>query len=128
MHFAFDNLQLTVPRVAQCRIEDCLEEYTRMEILTDCICRKCSMNATLRKLEADVIRFSTADGPESASRKKKIGNAQKLVRRVRSALEEGRIEEDIKGVTLEKVISRSSTKQTMLARVCHKLPLYITPF
>jgi ubiquitin carboxyl-terminal hydrolase 1 len=120
MHFAFDNLQLAVPRMAQCRLEDCLEEYTRMEVLTDCICQKCSMQATLRKLEADVIRISApTDAPETSSRKKRISNAQKLVKRVKTALDEGRIEDDIKGVKLEKVISRSSTKQTMLARVCY---------
>lgn len=119
MHFAFDNLQLTVPRVAQCSLENCLEEYTKMELLNDCICRKCSMFATLRKLEADAIRVSAAhDGPETASRKRRIAHARKLVKRVKTALEEGRIEDDIKGVTLEKVVSRQSTRQTMLARVC----------
>jgi ubiquitin carboxyl-terminal hydrolase 1 len=121
MHFAFDNLQLAVPRVAQCRLEDCLEDYTRMEVLTDCVCRKCSMWETLKRLEADAIRISApTDAPETPSRKKRISNAHKLVRRVKAALEEGRIEDDIKGVTLDKVISRSSTKQTMLARVCYE--------
>ena len=118
MHFSFDNLQLTVPRMSQCRLEDCLEDYTRMEVLTDCICRKCSMTATLCKLEAEVIKLSVpTEGPETTSKKKRIRDAKQLVTRVKAALEEGRIEEDVKGVTMEKVVSRSSTKQAMLARV-----------
>lgn len=119
MHFAFDNLQLSVPRGYQCTLEECLEDFTRMEILNDCICRKCSMLTTLRRLEVDVIKVSTpVEGPETPSRKKRIREAKKYVSRVEAALAEGRIEEDIKGVTLEKVISKSSTKQSMLARVC----------
>ena len=118
MHFSFDNLQLAVPRMSQCRLEDCLEDYTRMEVLDDCICRKCSMTATLRRLEADVIKLSVpTEGPETTSRKRRIRDARRLVARVKAALDEGRIEEDIKGVTMEKVISQSSTKQAMLARV-----------
>jgi ubiquitin carboxyl-terminal hydrolase 1 len=75
---------------------------------------------TLRRLEADATRISApTDTPETPSRKKRISNAHKLVKRVKAALEEGRIEDDIKGVTLDKVISKSSTKQTMLARVCY---------
>ncbi|CAG7848422.1 SubName: Full=Related to UBP1-ubiquitin-specific protease {ECO:0000313/EMBL:CCA71698.1} [Serendipita indica DSM 11827] len=126
MHFTFDNLQLTIPRVSQCRIEDCLEDFTRMEILTDCICRKCSMTATLRKLEADAIRIATpVDGVETSSRKKRTKDVKKLAAKVKEALETGRIEEDIKGVTLEKVISKSSTKQAMIARAPPVLALHL---
>jgi ubiquitin carboxyl-terminal hydrolase 1 len=118
MHFAFDNLQLSVPRALRCSLAECLEDYTRMEILTDCICRRCSMLMTFRRLEADLLKVSTPiDGPETPSRKKRIKEAKKHLARVKAALDEGRIEEDIKGVTLDKVISKSSTKQTMLARV-----------
>ena len=33
------------------------------------------------------------------------------------ALEDGRIEEDVKGVRMDKVFSKASTKQAMIARV-----------
>lgn len=115
MHFAFDNLQLSVPRGLRCTLAECLDDFTRMEILTDCICRKCSMLMTLRRLEAD--SFKAADGPETPSRKKRVREVKKHVSRVKAALDEGRIEEDIKGVTLDKAVSKSSTKQSMLARV-----------
>ncbi|KAG8757830.1 hypothetical protein FRC14_001362 [Serendipita sp. 396] len=127
MHFTFDNLQLSVPRKSQCTIEECLEDYTRMELLGDCICRKCSMMATLRKLEADVIKVSTpaADGAETSSRKKRTKDVRKLAARVKAALDSGRIEEDIKGVIVEKIISKSSTKQSMFARTPPVLALHL---
>lgn len=53
----------------------------------------------------------------SSSKKKRAREARKLEARVKAALEEGRIEDDIKDVKLEKVFSRCSTKQSMIARV-----------
>jgi ubiquitin carboxyl-terminal hydrolase 1 len=40
---------------------------------------------------------------------------------VKAALEEGRVEDDIKGVKLEKVHSKASTKQAMVARVSKQI-------
>jgi len=127
MHFSFDNIQLTVPRAGECELYHCLNEFTKMEVLNDCVCRKCSMVATLEKLVHEVEKVErltaenvNADGEkvkESASRKRRIREARKFEGRVRAALEDGRIEEDIKGVKLERVLSPRSTKHTMIARV-----------
>ncbi|KAI0298831.1 hypothetical protein BC826DRAFT_996827 [Russula brevipes] len=127
MHFPFDSWQLNVPRVASCRLEDCLMDYTRLEILTDCICRKCSMRATLRRLEQDVERLSAEAGKSSVSqsKKKRVREARRFATRLKTALEEGRIEEDIKGVKVEKVFSRASTKQAMVARPPPVLALHL---
>ena len=95
-------------------------DYTRLEVLTDCICRKCSMRATLYRLEQDAERLTAEAGKSSSvsqSKKKRAREARRLVLRLKTALEEGRIEEDIKGVKIEKVFSRASTKQAMVARV-----------
>lgn len=105
-----------------CRLEDCIEEYTKLELLTDCVCRKCSLVATHRKLANEAIRLSEsteAEGGASHSKRKRAREARKLEMRVRAALEEGRIEDDIKGVTLERVYSKASTKQAMVARVSY---------
>ena len=60
---------------------------------------------------------STRPGKEtSASQKKKAREARRLEMRLKAALQEGRIEDDIKGVKVDRVISRS-TKQAMIARV-----------
>lgn len=48
-----------------------------------------------------------------------------MVARVKSALDEGRIEDDLKDVRMEKVISLS-TKQAMIARVCVLAPITFT--
>ncbi|KAI9508141.1 hypothetical protein F5148DRAFT_980283 [Russula earlei] len=128
MHFLFDNWQLTVPpSQASCRLEDCLMDYTRLEVLTDCICRKCSMRATLRRLEQDVERLTAeaAKSSVSQSKKKRVREARRLALRLKTALEEGRIEEDVKGVKIEKVISRASTKQAMVARPPPVLALHL---
>jgi ubiquitin carboxyl-terminal hydrolase 1 len=138
MHFAFDNWQLAVPRLAvrlcfswfadnphkdiqqSCQLEDCLADYTRLELLTDCICRKCSMLATHRRLvqEAEKLSEITKVDPNvSASKKKRAREVRRLEARVKAALDEGRIEEDLKGVKMEKVFSKASTKQAMIARV-----------
>ena len=127
MHFSFDNIQLTVPRAHECDLYHCLNEFTKIEVLNDCVCRKCSILDTLEKLNWEVQKFErlaadnvNADGgkaKESASRKRRMREARKFEARVRAALEDGRIEEDIKGVTLERVVSPRSTKHTMIARV-----------
>jgi ubiquitin carboxyl-terminal hydrolase 1 len=58
-----------------------------------------------------------ADPSPSTSKKKRAREAGKLERKVKLALEEGRIEEDVKGVKMDKVVSKASTKQAMIARV-----------
>lgn len=78
------------------------------------------MVATLARLqdEADKLTEATSsDADPSSSKKKRAREARKLVARVKASLDEGRIEEDIKGVKMEKVFSKASTKQSMVARV-----------
>ncbi|TDL29950.1 cysteine proteinase [Rickenella mellea] len=129
MHFAFDNWQLAVPRLsASCTLHDCLSDYIRLELLTDCICRKCSMLATQERLKQEAEKLSVsiaADATPSQSKKKRAREARRLEARVKAALEEGRIEEDLKGVKMEKVISKASTKQAMIARPPKVLVLHL---
>lgn len=121
MHFPFDNWMLSLPRMtATCTLEDCLADYIRLELLTDCICRKCSMLATHRRLQLEAEKVTEAVGADpdaSQSKKKRAREARRLEAKVKAAIEEGRIEEDIKGVKMEKVFSKASTKQAMIARV-----------
>ncbi|KAG6809578.1 hypothetical protein H0H92_015699 [Tricholoma furcatifolium] len=129
MHFALDNWQLAVPRLAaSCRLEDCLDEYTTLEILRDCICRKCSLIATHKRLLVDIRTLEEATRPEakpSSSKKKRLKEVKKMEKRVLTALEEGRIEDDIPDVRIEKVFSKASTKQAMIARPPQVLALHI---
>ncbi|PFH50170.1 hypothetical protein AMATHDRAFT_61662 [Amanita thiersii Skay4041] len=128
MHFALDNWQLAVPRfTAACRLEDCLEEYTHLEILRDCICRKCSLVATHRRLRQDVVSYEETTKPEanpSSSKKRRLKEVRRQEARVKAALGEGRIEDELKDIRMEKVIS-PATKQAMIARPPAVLALHI---
>ncbi|TFK68489.1 cysteine proteinase [Pluteus cervinus] len=128
MHFPFDNWPLAVPSASSIRLESCLEEYTRLEYLRDCICRKCSLLATNRRLEADYKALEEATRPEANptnSKKRRLAMVRKLKSRVEAALQETRIEDDLKDVRLEKVYSLLSTKQAMIARPPSVLALHI---
>jgi ubiquitin carboxyl-terminal hydrolase 1 len=86
------------------------------------------MLATHQKLLAEAERMTalmTIEASPSSSKKKRALDARKLEARVRAAIEEGRIEEDIPGVKLEKVYSKESTKQVMIARVSMLPPLVL---
>lgn len=88
--------------------------------MNDCICRKCSLLATHKRLAQEAERLAealNADPAPSSSKKKRAKDAKKLETKVQMALAEGRIEDDIKGVKMEKVFSKASTKQAMIARV-----------
>ncbi len=79
------------------------------------------MLATHERLiaEAEKVAESVAADPApSPSKKKRVREARRLEMRVKAALDEGRIEEDLKGVKMEKIFSKASTKQAMIARVC----------
>ena len=63
----------------------------------------------------------------SKSKKKRYQETRKLANRIKALLDEGRIEEDVKGVQIIKV-TKASTKQAMVARVsndCYIAPLAI---
>ncbi|GLB34223.1 putative peptidase C19 family protein [Lyophyllum shimeji] len=129
MHFALDNWQLAVPRLAaSCRLEECLEEYTTLEILRDCICRKCSMLSTHKRLLNEIRALEEATRPDvkpSNSKKRRLKEVKKMEKRVKAALDEGRIEDDLPDVRMDKVFSKASTKQAMIARPPQVLALHI---
>src|ERR1700683_4091310 len=90
---------------ASCQLETCLADYTRLELLTDCICRKCSLLATHKRLVQAAERLAevlNADPNPAPSKKKRAKEAKKLETKVKHALEEGRIEDDIRGVKMDK--------------------------
>jgi len=72
--------------------------------------------ATYQRLQEEVKTLSAVENP-STSKKKRLKELKKMEARVKAALDEGRIEEDLKDVRMEKVFSAMSTKQAMIARV-----------
>lgn len=106
-------------RKSYCTLDALLEDYTRLEELDDCICRRCSMEATHERLvyEADKLTRAANVADASSSKRRRAREARAMEMKVKAALHDGRIEDDIKGLQMEKVFSRASTKQAMIARV-----------
>lgn len=91
------------------------------------------MVATHKRLLAEIERqnsrvLTTADGnvpmpgekekpKATTARKKRERETRKHEEAVRKALRERKVEEEIKGLKMEKVYSKRSTKQVMIARV-----------
>lgn len=104
----------------------CLQDYTRLEILEDCLCSMCSMIATHNRLLAEIERQkvnalnAAVIGEKSkatSSRKKRERETRKLEETVSRAIADKKVEDEIKGLRMEKIYSRQSTKQVMIARV-----------
>ncbi|KAF7726781.1 hypothetical protein EC973_008469 [Apophysomyces ossiformis] len=71
-HHTFDNISLTVPQTLSCTLESCLSTYTKVDVLTDFQCRKCTLMATLEALthELTLALEQTAGTTEHADAKK----------------------------------------------------------
>lgn len=166
-HFAFDELSLTVPRASSCSLEECLAQWCQLEVV-DWICHRCSLAATLSRLQGEVARLGGLPGREtepartyneaaatpfdalrnqpinghtpiaadgtskmSASKKKRLREARRAELRVAHALDSGEHEDELElsaalqGVKMERVMSRCSTKQVMLARLPRLLAVHL---
>ncbi|KAG9105054.1 hypothetical protein FRC06_000027 [Ceratobasidium sp. 370] len=134
-HFAFDNVSLSVPPLPGTSLYQCLQDYTRLEILEDCLCSNCSMVATHRRLLADIEQHKfeasiamPGDKEKSkatTSKRKRERETRKHEELVRKALADRKVEEEIKGLKMEKVYSKRSTKQVMIARPPPVLALHL---
>ncbi|CAE6454308.1 unnamed protein product [Rhizoctonia solani] len=130
-HFAFDNVSLTVPPLSGTSLVQCLQDYTRLEVLEDCLCSMCSMKATHKRLLGEIERqqanaSNAGEKPKAAaSRKKRERESRKLEEIVRKAIADRKVEDEIKGLKMEKVYSKHSTKQVMIARPPPVLALHL---
>ncbi|KAB5595413.1 hypothetical protein CTheo_1090 [Ceratobasidium theobromae] len=133
-HFAFDNISLSVPPLSGTTLIQCLQDYTRLEILEDCLCSMCSMIATHNRLLAEIERQkvnalnAAVIGEKSkatSSRKKRERETRKLEETVSRAIADKKVEDEIKGLRMEKIYSRQSTKQVMIARPPPVLALHL---
>lgn len=128
---------------AHCSLHDLLQEHTKIDLLSDYACRKCSVTATLDKLQAQRDRLAltqpeskdspststpsnafdlppepTATPKMTASRKDRKRKTQKLVDRLQAVLDAGDFERELgsDGIKLDKVFGPAG-KQTKFARV-----------
>ncbi|CAE6523446.1 unnamed protein product [Rhizoctonia solani] len=136
-HFAFDNVSLSVPPLSGTSLVQCLQDYTRLEMLEDCLCSMCSMMATHNRLLGEIERqqanativvnaATPGEKPKAtSSRKKRERETRRLEEVVRKAIADRKVEDEIKGLKMEKVYSKHSTKQVMIARPPPVLALHL---
>ncbi|KAI8092970.1 uncharacterized protein BX664DRAFT_98101 [Halteromyces radiatus] len=119
-HHTFDNISLPVPQMANCTLESCLGTYTKMDILNDYQCRKCTLLATLERLKEE-WKNSTSDGKTKHS---EILKSQ--IDQLEQALQTD-VENDLPGITLIPPETASCTsKQTMFANPPKSLCLHLS--
>jgi ubiquitin carboxyl-terminal hydrolase 1 len=78
------------------------------------------MLATHKRLLSEIKALeetTRSEAKPSGSRKRRLKDVYKMERQVRTAVEEGRIEDDLRNVRMDKVFSIASSKQAMIARV-----------
>ncbi len=72
-------------------------------------------------LKDEIERRTKKEGSNMVHSKRKVRELWRLQNNLQAALSEGRVEEEIKGLKVERVLSRAS-KQAMIARVCCYFP------
>ncbi|KAI9011219.1 hypothetical protein BC832DRAFT_590463 [Gaertneriomyces semiglobifer] len=77
-HHTFHNISLAVPSQRQCMLEDLLAAYVTPESILDYICDKCSLMATMKKLERESESQQAVIDQIKATRKKVARRLRKL--------------------------------------------------
>ncbi|CAO3657587.1 unnamed protein product [Mucor hiemalis] len=118
-HHTFDNISLTVPQVSKCSLESCLKTYTKVDILTDFQCRKCTLVTTLKAMTAELEVVEGKDEERALALKIDIG-------RLKDALLSN-IEATLYGLPLiTPNATPCTTKQTMFANPPKTLCLHLS--
>ncbi|KAA1088215.1 hypothetical protein PGTUg99_026407 [Puccinia graminis f. sp. tritici] len=133
-HSPTDHLSITLPVCSTCTLEDCLKEYTILELLDDYVCRKCTLlNSEREKKKA----LEEEEEEEEGQRKKKKGGGRSRRKRddlrnelqVISAAIKHQPERDLGPLlehSLHPIWSPMSTKQTMFARPPRVLTVHVS--
>ncbi|KAJ2473759.1 ubiquitin-specific protease ubp1 [Coemansia sp. RSA 2322] len=130
-HFTFDNLSLSVPRVRNTTVEECLSLYTVIDQLDDFKCRYCTVVATLARTKADAQKAEAALAELDASSKRAtrlratVDVLADQQRQLEQALANNP-EAELEGIQLASPPPGSSTKQTMIARTPKILVLHLS--
>ncbi|KAI7902681.1 uncharacterized protein BX663DRAFT_510128 [Cokeromyces recurvatus] len=107
---SFNNVQLTLPNADNTTLDDCLQQLTSTEYLTDVECSKCFLINTLHELNTQI--HSLHNHP------KKVERMCQLKKEIEHRLKVGNIEDDFKGcinMNIKKSIGIKS-KQSLFAK------------
>ncbi|CEP17847.1 hypothetical protein [Parasitella parasitica] len=134
-HFSFNNIQLNVPNKYTTTLEECLSQFTSMEYLQDAACRKCSFEATVKALTAEIESLKQHPSRKQKNDTKtkretvvKLVSLERSKQEIEHRLRRGRIEEenDHDKVPLLRSVASMSSKHVMLAKPPKILCLHIS--
>lgn len=126
-HFSFTDVSLVVPGVAACTLEQCFSAWAQLEHI-EWVCHRCSLVATLRRLQAEQMSHEAlAEGAAPRRKARALESAAaaataEAVQRVATALRQGMHETELEdtglldGIALERVLSTAATKQVLIAQ------------
>ncbi|GAA97534.1 uncharacterized protein L969DRAFT_56103 [Mixia osmundae IAM 14324] len=120
-HGPSDHTTLNVPPRVACTLDACLADYTRLELLDEFRCRRCTLAVTLEHYQSQLTRMSQAnpDGePLTVSKKKRLRDVRSVVNKLQSAIDNRNVEADIDdAVKIDKIGGIGpASKQSMFAR------------
>ncbi|GAA5812771.1 hypothetical protein MFLAVUS_006229 [Mucor flavus] len=117
-HHTFDNISLTVPQLSSCSLENCLKTYTKVDILNDFQCRKCTLVATLESFTKELELVQGKDDERTLVLSIDIGRLKDALR--------SNIEATLYGLPLvTPAKTPCTTKQTMFANPPKALCLHL---
>ncbi|KAH9817245.1 hypothetical protein DFH28DRAFT_173882 [Melampsora americana] len=129
-HSVTDHLSLNVPPKISCSLEECLMDYTKLELLEDYICRKCSIIYTKEIILNQLNQISINSTKEKLknSKKKKVQGLKKDLKSLELMILNDDFESEnvIGKVLVERVASLKTTKQTMFSRPPDSLTFHIS--
>ncbi|KNE98378.1 hypothetical protein PSTG_08298 [Puccinia striiformis f. sp. tritici PST-78] len=110
-HSPTNHLSISLPFCATCTLEDCLKEYTILELLDDYFCRKCTFITT------EITLRNQINGTKSSKKRKKLLKKIQLIKQAIQFNPDKDFDDLMIEQSLWKVWSPMSTKQTMFAQV-----------
>lgn len=136
-------MTLNVPMARSCRLETILADHTKLELIDEYTCRRCSVCATHRRLlsslqysksepaiiNGTVSSGSNNTGAKTSSKKKRLREAQRTVSRLAEVIEAEDYERDMEGIVPAGKLDRAAgpaTKQAMYANPPKLLVLHLS--
>ncbi|OAW00151.1 hypothetical protein PTTG_25179 [Puccinia triticina 1-1 BBBD Race 1] len=118
-HSPTDHLSITLPVCATCTLEDCLKEYTVLELLDDYMCRKCTLLNREREMKTEL---------EACRSKRKRAELKNDLQSLSEAIKVHPEQElhPLLEHSLSPIWSPMSTKQTMFARPPRVLTVHVS--
>ncbi|KNE98389.1 hypothetical protein PSTG_08309 [Puccinia striiformis f. sp. tritici PST-78] len=119
-HSPTEHLSISLPFCATCTLEDCLKEYTILELLDDYFCRKCTLITT------EITLRNQINDTKSSKKRKELFKKIQLIKEAIQFDPDKEFDDMIIEQSLCKVWSSMSTKQTMFARPPRILTVHVS--